>query len=701
MTNNINNKFNIFEKNGNLVKDFSKNLNPNSRNITKITDNLKSLTPNIEKVIAHANGVGGNKILVSKELKDASGNVLFAKGAEIKNFQDFEYAIKNGGLTPQTIKQIEIGLLKSGSLPANFIKDNVDSLINSKVFKDKYGKITSKKELIKQLQANGYHETSINEIMKQLETKTNFWGRLDINAKKTPTKKAPTKKPSGGGNGITSKLTDALISAGKIATGVKIVKFALLGAGAGLVAYLSNGTKIQLNSKYSEEVKNLLNPCLRPLLSNGGEIAIVSDGAQLILKKTGNPEDDSKGGIVYYPNGRVWTMDKSKKGSWSCDNIVEENLNETMKPKTLKEAIRFRLKNLLNEEIDKIQLAQDVDKMVDLLDMYSSAQDLKDAFDLLTKYSTETINGQNAGKVFLQKYRSAGLGGFVGLDTSVSDSVSKIIAINSVTKQYKEDLLNLVKNIESGKVGPKASGKSSNGVKVNWDKDSLTKTTTSTSTQPKQKMRYKLKNDFPYLYGDKSDVIKQIQRQIDLEPRYITGNFGPITLKRLTDMGFEMKNGITPGIYKQIMNLPNSQPSSGEVKPTNKIPYSNPDSPFKNDAVSRVNFNLNNKQNSVSGNTQTDSTSGKTEPNTTQIEGQPSEEMRNYIKDNTHQRPFGNVVYRGNILSDNEKKYLNKYVNEKYGKNGKYKFNMKNFGGNVPKGNEHFVFEREKNDTNK
>ena len=696
MTNNINNKFNIFEKNGNLVKDFSKNLNPNSRNFTKITDNLKSLTPNIEKVIAHANGVGGNKILVSKELKDASGNVLFAKGAEIKNFQDFEYAIKNGGLTPQTIKQIEIGLLKSGSLPANFIKDNVDSLINSKVFKDKYGKITSKKELIKQLQANGYHETSINEIMKQLETKTNFWGRLDINAKKTPTKKAPTKKPSGGGNGITSKLTDALISAGKIATGVKIVKFALLGAGAGLVAYLSNGTKIQLNSKYSEEVKNLLNPCLRPLLSNGGEIAIVSDGAQLILKKTGDPEDDSKGGVVYYPNGRAWTMDKSKKGSWSCDNIVEENLNETMKPKTLKEAIRFRLKNLLNEEIDKIQLAQDVDKMVDLLDMYSSAQDLKDAFDLLTKYSTETINGQNAGKVFLQKYRSAGLGGFVGLDTSVSDSVSKIIAINSVTKQYKEDLLNLVKNIESGKVGPTASGKSSNGVKIIWDKDSLSKTTTSTSTQPKQKMRYKFKNDFPYLYGDKSEVIKKVQEKIDLETRYITGNFGPITLKRLTEKGFDMKNGITPEIYKQIMGKPNSEPSSGEIKPTNNIPYSNPNSTFTNDVVSRTNYDLNTTPNSTSGSTPSNTTTGNTVTNNVPSEQQPSEQMRTYIIRRTRQRLNGNVAYRGIILNDNEEKFLKNYVNNKYGENETYKFNMKKEETKDPKNKNLIVFYREK-----
>lgn len=597
---------------------------------------------------------------------------VYKQGTLITKYDDLILAIKNQAISEETMGQITTGILKQQKIPVsiNELSALTDDFVTSDAFLKKYSNL-SIDDLKKELKNRKYSQQGIDAIEASM-SKPNYQQLLKNKKINIPS------ILSGVGNGITSKLTDALVKAGKIKTGVKILKYAI-GAGAvgGLVAYLSNGTKIQLNSKYSEEVKNLLNPCLRPLLSNGGEIAIVSDGAQLILKKTGDPEDDSKGGVVYYPNGRVWTMDKSKKGNWSCDNIVEENLNETMKPKTLKEAIRFRLKNLLNEEIDKIQLAQDVDKMVDLLDMYSSAQDLKDAFDLLTKYSTETINGQNAGKVFLQKYRSAGLGGFVGLDTSVSDSVSNIIAINSLTKQYKEDLLNLVKSIETGKVNPKASGKSSNGVKIIWDKDSLSKTTTS--TQPKQKIKYKLKNDFPYLYGDKSDVIKKVQEKIGLEPRYITGNFGPITLKRLTEMGFDMTNGITPEIYKQIMGISNSEPSATETKPT--------------ETKSNDTFDNNPRPNFIGPPTE-DETYGRTDSTTNQNtttatatnnepkEEQPNNAIRDYLSRFINKNILGNIIYNGAILDDNQNLFLDNYIKERFGNQYNREKNTERIGKN-------------------
>jgi len=163
---------------------------------------------------------------------------------------------------------------------------------------------------------------------------------------------APAPAPSGG-NTLGEKITNALYKAGKLKKGVRIVKYVLIAGGVGLAGFgvwalLSDGSKFKLGDKYSEEVKKLLNPCLLPLLSNGGTIVPVADGAQLQLKKTGNSEADSKGGVVYYPNGRAWTLDNSKKGTWSCSEIVKE----TMKPGTLKEVIRFRLKNLLNEQVD-------------------------------------------------------------------------------------------------------------------------------------------------------------------------------------------------------------------------------------------------------------------------------------------------------------------------------------------------------------
>jgi hypothetical protein len=204
--------------------------------------------------------------------------------------------------------------------------------------------------------ANNYKVTSdqLADIIKKRIDDSNIKAKKieDTFLKKGTPAPAPAPAPSGG-NTLGEKITNALYKAGKLKKGVRIVKYVLIAGGVGLAGFgvwalLSDGSKFKLGDKYSEEVKKLLNPCLLPLLSNGGTIEPVADGARLILKKTGNSEADSKGGVVYYPNGRAHTMDQSKKGTWSCSEIVKE----TMKPGTLKEAIRFRLKNLLNEQVD-------------------------------------------------------------------------------------------------------------------------------------------------------------------------------------------------------------------------------------------------------------------------------------------------------------------------------------------------------------
>jgi hypothetical protein len=507
---------------------------------------------------------------------------------------------------------------------------------------------------------------------------------------------SPTPSPTVG-NTIGEKIKNAY----KVAKGSKILRYALIvGAGAGLFAYFSDGTKIKLDDSYSDDIKNLINPCLKPLLAMGGVIVPVADGAQLQVKKTGNAEDDSKGGVVYFPNGRAWTIDKSKKGTWSCADIVKE----AIKPVTLKEAIRFRLKNLLNEEVDELQLAQDVDNMVDLLDMYSSADDLKNAIDLLTKYSTETINGKNAGKVFLEKYRSAGLGGFIGINSSVSDSVSKIIAMRGTTKVLKERLLNLVKNIESGKIvaKPSASGKANDSVTIKWDKDSVsdkststsTSTSTSSSTQPKQQMTYTRCSGFPYEYGCKSEDIKDIQEKLGFDQRYITGNFGPVTKSKLIEKGYFINGNykITQEIYNKIMNTGNeSQPSSAQEKQTQtKIPYSEPSSFFQNNSVSRGFNNLNAKKDII-GTTSTDTTATEPKP-------QPINSNRDVIIKNLRERVInGDIVYRGNSLDQNDEEFLLNYINEKYGENGKFKFVVKRNTEKTLKGKDVIVFQRQRN----
>ena len=624
-----------------------------------------------------------------KQLRDSLVTALGFNGLLLdKTFKELETELKNS-----IKKELKSGtrLGNSTNVPES-VKDFSRAIAAKKIIES--GKMLTKTEI--ELIVNAQKKKSI-ELFKKSElslTKPPAPNSTATNAPSPAPSPAPLPNLPSGGNTLGQKIKNAY----KVAIDSKIVSYVILpvagslgavGLGVGIanvVAYFSDGTKIELDDKYSEEVKSLINPCLLPLLGMGGVIVPVADGAQLQVKKTGNAEDDSKGGVVYFPNGRAWTMDKSKKGTWSCADIVKE---EVMKPVTLKEAIRFRLKNLLNEEVDELQLVQDVDKMVDLLDMYSSADDLKNAFELLTKYSTETINGKNAGKVFLEKYKSAGLGGFVGINTSVSDSVSKIIAIYSNTKYYKEKLLNLVKNIESGKIvaKPTASGKANDSVTIKWDKDSVsdksTSTSTSSSTQPKQQMTYNIKYDFNYKYGDKSEHIRQIQKKLNFEKKHITGNFGPITQKKLKEVesvyGFVLDDniGITPDIYKKIMGTDDSQPSPGEKKQTqNTIPYSEPDSPIQNNLVSRGFSDLNAKKDNTAqtGTTAPTETPASTEttPTTETTPAQPSNIDREYIisrinDDNLFNKLFKNIVYNGRILKNNEIEFLKNYISKEYG----------------------------------
>ena len=262
----------------------------------------------------------------------------------------------NGLLLDKTFKQLETELknsikkeLKSGTRLGNStnvpesVKEFSRAIAAKKIIES--GKMLTKTEI--EIIVSAEKKKTL-ELFKKSE--------LSLTKPPDPNATAPNStapNPPSAGSTLGEKIINALYKDGKLKKGVRIVKYVLIAGGVGLAGYglyaiLSDGSKIKLGDKNSEEVKKLLNPCLLPLLSNGGTIVPVADGAQLQLKKTGNSEADSKGGVVYYPNGRAWTLDNSKKGTWSCSEIVKE----TMKPGTLKEVIRFRLKNLLNEQVD-------------------------------------------------------------------------------------------------------------------------------------------------------------------------------------------------------------------------------------------------------------------------------------------------------------------------------------------------------------
>jgi len=513
-----------------------------------------------------------------KELRDSLVTALGFNGLLLdKTFKQLETELKNS-----IKKELKGGTrLGNGTDVPKSVKEFSRAIVAKKIIES--GKMLTKTEI--EIIVSAEKKKTL-ELFKKSEL--SLTKPPDPNA--TAPNNAPSPKSPSGGNTIGEKIINALSKDGKLKKGVRIVKYVLIAgavgaAGYALFAYLSDGSKIKLGDKNSEEVKKLLNPCLLPLLSNGGTIVPVADGAQLQLKKTGNSEADSKGGVVYYPNGRVWTLDNSKKGTWSCSEIVKE----TMKPGTLKEVIRFRLKNLLNEQVD--------------------------------------------------------------YDISID------------------------------------------GVNIKWDKS----TSDSSPTQPKQQMTYKLKNGFNYYYGDKSEDIRKIQEKLGFEVRYITGNFGPITKSKLEALGYDLSYGITKEIYNQIMGIDSkSQPSSGEEKQTqNTIPYSKPESSFQNKVVSGAFNDLNVKKDTI-GTTQTGTTS--TDTTATEPKPQPINSDRDVIIKNLRRRKInGDIVYRGNSLDQSDEQFLLNYINEKYGENGKYKFEVRRNTEKAQKGEDVIVYEKSRN----
>lgn len=630
--------------------------------ILKDVQKTSDLYRSIENVIAHSLTGKNKKIIIAKPFGK------FANGTVIKDADTLIKSIEAGALAPKTIGQIETGLLKYGNAPVNQLSTFASSLVNSPQFIKKYSQLNPK-ELKNQLKANGYSDAGVEAIL-QATKKGQFKDAVKKSKQSgTPnnTQQTTTITPPTGDNNVTSNLQKALVKSGKIATGVTIVKFALLAGGiGGLYAYFSNGTKIRLNDKYSDSIKNLLEPCLRPLLSNGGDIVLDGDKARLILKKTGNSDYDSKGGVVYYPNGRVWTLDKSQKGTWSCQT-----------PKTLQEAVRFRLKSLLKEEVDEMTLAQDVDTMIDYLDTPVSTNDLKNALEMLTRYSKETINGKNAGKVFLKKYEQGGFGGVTGGDMKQSLKYLYIVKVES--KQYKDKLLALINQIESGKSVVNNGSSSQNGVNIIWDKESLGKVKPTQSVNKKQKesITYKPCTDFPFNKGCISQKILDIQQKLNFLPKHQTGYFGNITYSNLVSLGYDLTNGLTKELYDKIMGAQvdtqapqTTEPGKTKVEePNNSVEPQDGDIGPPEEGKGKV-------SNEPTQTTTQDNPSVETKKE------QPNNAMREYLSTFLKRNMLGNIIYNGAILDDNQNKFLDNYVKERFGNEYNREKNTERIGKN-------------------
>lgn len=322
-----------------------------------------------------------------------------------------------------------------------------------------------------------------------------------------------------------------------------LVGLGIVGAGG---YYISNSL---FGGSTKPDGTNTIHPkCITDLLDDdGASVGVTSSGDPVVVvKKTGNSDYDNAGGLMFFTNGRVVSVDNKMRGNWSCNGnslSVNEDIN-------------------INEQISDETMDSDVNKMIDLLDFPVTGSNLQDAIKLLTKYANNS-----RGKEFLDLYRDSGYG-----SGDLKKSLDYIFTTEPSSVRAKRTLYDLVSKIEGGKSGGDNNKSTGIGnINIVWDgakkntntntgnnTNTGTNTNTDTNTNKKpKKSRYKDCSSFPFEFGCRSPLIGEIQKCIGVSPSH--GNFGPWTLKALEDLKIDTSNGITALIYDTIMN------SCGEI----------------------------------------------------------------------------------------------------------------------------------------
>lgn len=310
-----------------------------------------------------------------------------------------------------------------------------------------------------------------------------------------------------------------------------LVSLGIVGAGG---YYISNS--LFGGSTKPDGTNTIHSKCITDLLDDdGASVGVTSSGDPVVVvKKTGNPDYDKSGGLMFFINGRVVSVDNKMRGNWSC-NVNSSSVNEDIN---------------INEQINDKTMDSDVNKMINLLDFPVTGGNLQDAIKLLTKYANNS-----RGKEFLDLYSSSGYGG-----GDLKKSLDYIFTTEPSSVRAKRTLYNLVSKIEGGD-NNKSTGIGNikivwDGAKKNTNTNTGSNTGTNTNKKPK-KSRYKDCSSFPFDFGCRSPLIGEIQKCIGVSPSH--GNFGPWTLKALEDLKIDTSNGITALIYDTIMN------SCGEI----------------------------------------------------------------------------------------------------------------------------------------
>ena len=360
----------------------------NTNTLLKDIEALKSGTKEFKKF---------EDLIKQSSILDKNKNVL-------NSVDDIKNAITNKTIGTNELNKVTTSFLKSSTDPVLIQKWATEIRKNKNAMNDVYS-TAGKKGITPyaELKSRGYNDKQITSILGT--SKPNPKGV--VKSKKSPENVSQTAKSGDGGISINAaqdskvqlnitqnqglqQIDDVAKAGGNIGEvakqsseslrkitkngweklkniGGKLKKRWILKLGLGTIVggvIIAGGGYLLWKSIFGEnpdpndKENQPLNDCFINLLNKENTIARhTSNGDPAIqITTTGNQEYDQHKGLLFFVNNRVTYGDKTRKGSWSCNNVINEN-NLPVDVNTIKENIikinninDYRKKSIINEQ---------------------------------------------------------------------------------------------------------------------------------------------------------------------------------------------------------------------------------------------------------------------------------------------------------------------------------------------------------------
>jgi hypothetical protein len=297
--------------------------------------------------------------------------------------------------------------------------------------------------------------------------------------------------------------------------------------GAGIAAFY------YLYKKSNDTVKvKTFGPCVSALLDdNGTTIAVTSGGDPVIyVKNTGDKEYDTNGGLLFYPNGRVFYKNNKRRGTYTCNGQQLQVGNAETGGEESDETLSEQA-----TEISPQQMHQYVDDAATNVRGWVVLGDLKNLVGIMHILTGKTYKGKNAVSQFLEMYHGTFGHDFVEMIKEIGTST-----LGAEGYELKKEILDIASAGVGGDNNP-TTGLSN--VSITWDGESAGGQTTTTTDGGNKKddsaFQYhdcsskNLDNGDTIELGCISPYVKKLQECIGSRGFELTGGadgkFGPST----------------------------------------------------------------------------------------------------------------------------------------------------------------------------